>query len=225
MASQHLIRGLQDVAIADRPEVGGKGASLGELVRAGARVPAGYVVTAQAFERAIAVIDPSGAIRAEIGQLAAGDDAGIARVSAQARRRIVSAPLSSEVRAAIAAGYQLLAAGDAGRPQVPVAVRSSATSEDSATASFAGVADTYLWVHGAPAVTDSGRKCWASLYNAQAVASPLRNHIGEEALAMAVVVQRMVLPRCAGGLFTCSPPTGHPARVPHQARLAAGALR
>ena len=87
-------------------------------------------------------------------------------------------------------------------------MRSSATGEDSAEASFAGLQDTYLWVRGADAVTDHVRRCWASLYNAEAVGYRRRMKLSEQDLAMAVVVQRMVEPRCAGVMFTCSPVTG-----------------
>jgi len=205
MTSQDLVRQVSDVGLGDRPVVGGKGASLGELSRAGMRVPAGYVVTVPAFERGMLAIDPAGAIRGEIERLPAGDDAAIARVTARIRGRIAAAPLPGDVQAAIRASYRGLGAGGRG---APVAVRSSATGEDSAEASFAGLQDTYLWVRGARAVIDNVRRCWASLYNAEAVSYRLRHGIPEQAVAMGVVVQRMVDPRCAGVMFTCSPATG-----------------
>jgi len=205
MTSQDLVRQVSDVGLGDRPVVGGKGASLGELSRAGMRVPAGYVVTVRAFERGMLALDPAGAIRSEIERLPAGDDAVIARVTARIRSRIAAAPLPDDVQAAIRAGYRGLGAGGRG---APVAVRSSATGEDSAEASFAGLQDTYLWVRGAQAVIDNVRSCWASLYNTEAVSYRLRSRIPEQAVAMGVVVQRMVDPRCAGVMFTCSPTTG-----------------
>ncbi len=209
MTSQDLVRQVSDVGLGDRPVVGGKGASLGELSRAGMRVPAGYVVTVPAFERGMLAIDPAGAIRGEIERLPAGDDAAIARVTARIRGRIAAAPLPGDVQAAIRASYRGLGAGlGAGGRGAPVAVRSSATGEDSAEASFAGLQDTYLWVRGARAVIDNVRRCWASLYNAEAVSYRLRHGIPEQAVAMGVVVQRMVDPRCAGVMFTCSPTTG-----------------
>lgn len=209
MPSQDLVRLITDVGLRDRPVAGGKGASLGELSRAGMAVPPGFVVTAQAFERGMRALDPAGAIRGEVERLTTGDSAAIARVSASVRVRIAAAPLPDDVREAITVSYLGLGAGQdtAGR-DAPVAVRSSATSEDTAEASFAGVADTYLWVRGAQAVLDSVRGCWASLYNTEAVGYRLRLGISEQALAMGVVVQRMVDPRCAGVMFTCSPATG-----------------
>jgi pyruvate,water dikinase len=89
-----------------------------------------------------------------------------------------------------------------------VAVRSSATLEDSAEASFAGLQDTYLAVRGAGEVLDRVRACWASLYNDESVAYRRRRGIGEDGLAMGVVVQRMLSPRSAGVMFTRSPVTG-----------------
>jgi pyruvate,water dikinase len=89
-----------------------------------------------------------------------------------------------------------------------VAVRSSATMEDSATASFAGLQDTYLGVRGAGNVLNAVRRCWASLYNDESVAYRRRIGLPEGPLSMAVVVQVMVAPRAAGVMFTRSPASG-----------------
>jgi pyruvate, water dikinase len=87
-------------------------------------------------------------------------------------------------------------------------VRSSATSEDSEDASFAGLQDTYLWLRGIDAVTQHLRRCWASLYSEPSVSYRRRLHLPEQGVAMAVVVQRMVDARSAGVVFTRSPTTG-----------------
>jgi pyruvate, water dikinase len=192
--------------------VGGKGASLGELARAGVAVPPGFVITVAAFAAAMAVIDPDDALRGGIEALEAGDMAGIARVASGFREIVAAAPLPAEVAAATAAGYAALAGpGEHGASaaSVPdVAVRSSATVEDSAEASFAGLQDTYLGVSGAASVLDHVRRCWASLYNDESVAYRRRLGLPEADVAMAVVVQRMVAPRAAGVMFTRSPVTG-----------------
>jgi len=201
MRREELVRDLADVGVGDRSAVGGKGASLGELARVGFPVPAGYVVTVAAFERALRGLDPAGEICREIEELPAGDAAAIARVSGGVRARIAAAVLPAEVIDEITARYLALGGGS-------VAVRSSATGEDGAEASFAGLQDTYLWVRGERSLVDHVRRCWASLYNAEAVGYRRRMKIGERDLAMAVVVQRMVEPRCAGVMFTCSPTTG-----------------
>jgi pyruvate,water dikinase len=220
MSQGALVLGLGDVGAGDFAAVGGKGASLGELLRAGIRVPAGYVVTVRAFERALRALDPGGSICSEIGRLPADDRAAVARVSAEVRVRIAAAPLPGDVEAEIVAHYRALGGGPGageggggsgpggGGSGIAVAVRSSATGEDSAETSFAGLQDTYLWVRGEQDLTRRVRDCWASLYNAEAVGYRRRMKIAEQDLAMAVVVQRMVEPRCAGVMFTCSPTTG-----------------
>jgi len=199
---------------ADAGRVGGKAASLGELARAGVAVPPGFAVNVEAFAAAMAVIDPDGARRAGIEALAAADLAGIAAAAARFRALVAGAPLPDDVAAAItdhyaALGAAALARGDASPGACPdVAVRSSATVEDSAGASFAGLQDTYLGVSGAPSVLEHVRRCWASLYNDESVAYRRRLGLPEAGVAMAVVVQRMVAPRAAGVMFTRSPVSG-----------------
>ena len=189
-------------AAGDAAKAGGKGASLGSLARAGAAVPPGFVVTAAAFAAAIEAIDPDGALRASVESLPAGEIPAIAEVAAAVRSRIAAAPLPDAVASAIAPGYESLG------PDADVAVRSSATMEDSSAASFAGLQDTYLGVAGLPSVLDHVRRCWASLYNDESVAYRRRLRMPERDLAMAVVVQRMVRPRAAGVMFTRSPVSG-----------------
>jgi pyruvate,water dikinase len=210
-----LVLPLADAGAADA--AGGKGASLGELARAGFPVPPGFVITVGAFAAAMSAADPSGELRAEIEALSAEDLDSIARVSAALRSRITGAPLPASVADAITAGYAKLADGPpdpaaaTDRPPVDppdVAVRSSATAEDGSAASFAGLQDTYLGVTGGDSVLESVRRCWASLYNAESIAYRRRLNLPESALAMAVVVQRMVRPRAAGVMFTRSPVTG-----------------
>jgi pyruvate,water dikinase len=126
-------------------------------------------------------------------------------VAAGVRERITALPLPGDVVAQITAAYEALSRGGAA---AAVAVRSSATMEDSAAASFAGLQDTYLAVHGAAAVLDAVRRCWASLYNDESVAYRRRLQLSEDGLGMGVVVQRMLRPRSAGVMFTRSPVTG-----------------
>jgi pyruvate, water dikinase len=192
--------GRDDVAVA-----GGKGASLGELVRAGIRVPDGFVVTTAAFREAM------GALADEIGRrvtaLDPADAERLAAVTAEIRELVESAPPPHTVADAVATGYGRLCE-QIGQADLPVAVRSSATSEDSAEASFAGLQDTYLWVAGGQSVLDHVRRCWASLYSIESVTYRLRRGIPETDPAMAVVVQQMVGSRSSGGMFTRSPRTG-----------------
>lgn len=205
MTTVQPVLGFADIGRDDVPLVGGKGASLGELLRAGVRVPDGFVVTTTAFR------DAMGALADEVGRrvtdLDPGDAERLATVTAEIRQRVASAPPPTPVADAVLAGYARLYT-QAGEPDLPVAVRSSATSEDSADASFAGLQDTYLWVHGGQSVLDHVRRCWASLYSVESVTYRLRRGIPETDLAMAVVVQRMVGSRSSGVMFTRSPQTG-----------------
>lgn len=209
MDSTPFVRRFGDLRLTDRPTVGGKGASLGELTFAGVPVPPGYVVTTAAFDAFLTALDPGGEIRAAIEALDARDADAIARATAPVRERIEAAALPPQVAAAIRGHYRDLdsESDTAGEPS-PVAVRSSATSEDAEDASFAGLQDTYLWVRGEDSLVDHVRRCWASLYSVESVSYRRRLELPERDLAMAVVVQRMVDPRCAGVMFTRSPLTG-----------------
>jgi len=222
-APTRLVREIADLGAGDAASAGAKAASLGELTRAGLCVPAGYVVTAKAFALAMAALDPDGLLRDEIARLPADDLGAIGRAAAGVRARITAAPLPASVAAEVTAAHGRLGAVAAevtaahGRlgagaaavaVAVAVAVRSSATGEDSAEASFAGLQDTYLGVGGLDAVLDRVRACWASLYNDESVAYRRRLGLPEDGLGMGVVVQRMLSPRAAGVMFTRSPVTG-----------------
>jgi pyruvate,water dikinase len=203
MTAPPLVLRFADVGRNDVPAAGGKGASLGELMRAGIRVPDGLVVTTEAFRAAVASLD----LRSRVAALDPADDEAVAAACAELRSNVEAAPLPPEVAEAVTAGYTRLA-GECGQADLPVAVRSSATSEDSAEASFAGLQDTYLWVRGADSVLHHVRRCWASLYSVESVSYRLRRGIPETDLAMAVVVQQMVGARSSGVMFTRSPLTG-----------------
>jgi pyruvate, water dikinase len=205
-----FVRGLAEVGVAGAAGAagaadlgGGKAAGLGELIRAGIPVPPGYVVTAPAFGQMLAAVDPSGSLVDAVASLDPGDLPAIGRVAAGVRSRIVSAAVPAEVATQVTGAYEEL-----GGPLAAVAVRSSATMEDSAGASFAGLQDTYLAVCGAAEVLEAVRRCWASLYNDESVAYRRRLRLPEDGLAMGVVVQRMLRPRAAGVMFTRSPVTG-----------------
>src|ERR1700722_2076891 len=123
----------RDIGLADRPSVGGKGASLGELTRAGISVPPGFVVTTAAFEAALAALDPAGSIRSAIERVDGADHAAVSAVAGPIRERFAAAALPEELVHTVVTAYRELAGTNGA-----VAVRSSATSEDSAEASFAG---------------------------------------------------------------------------------------
>jgi len=192
-----------DVGIADRPTVGGKGGSLGELTSAGIAVPAGFVATTAAFELFLAGLEARESIRDKVEALDPDDLAAATALSLHLRARVMGEPMPAEVETALAAAHAQLCA-DA----QPVAVRSSATTEDAEDASFAGLQDTFLWVLDAADMAAKVRMCWGSMYSVESMVYRRKQHFPESGVAMAVVVQRMVDARCAGVMFTRSPTTG-----------------
>jgi pyruvate,water dikinase len=184
--------------------VGGKGARLGELSRIeGIRVPAGFCVTTDAFQRML-VGAPSIAERlARLSRLKPEDGEAVGALSAELRRAVEGIAVPDDVALAITRALARL-----GEP-AGYAVRSSATAEDSPSASFAGQYDTYLNVVGPAAVLEHVRRCWASLYTERAVTYRLRNGLPHRTVHMAVVVQEMVFPQTAGILFTADPLTSN----------------
>jgi pyruvate, water dikinase len=205
-----FIRWFASIGSADRAAVGGKGASLGELDRAGLRVPPGFVMTTTAFERMLAALDTRGAMRERISRLDPDDSPGVRNACADIRQRIENAPLPTELHAVLVEAYREL---NDREHDVPVAVRSSATSESSHDAGFAGLQDTFLWVRGIEGLAHCLRSCWASLYTADLVSSRLRHEPPERNAAMGVVVQRMVNAHCSGVMLTRHPATGDPAVI------------
>lgn len=200
-----FVRWFASIGIADCPTVGSKGASLGELDRAGIRVPPGFVVTTAAFERMLGKLDADGSIRARVAELDPHDLPGVRNACADIRERIDNAPFPPELHAVLVEAYRELS--DRER-DAPVAVRSSVTGEDSADASFAGHQDTFLWVRGLAGVEHCVRSSWASLYGVESVVHRLRLKLPEQKVAMGVVVQRMVNAQCSGVMFTRNPTTG-----------------
>jgi len=194
-----------DITLADRATVGGKGGSLGELTRANIAVPPGFVVNTQGFERVLDGLEKEIPIRSRVEALSLQDLREIRLLSEEIRARIKSAPLPEDVRADVIAAHAELCGPDI---DSPLAVRSSATAEDSEEASFAGLQDTYLWVKGAAAVLQYVRSCWSSLYSLPSISYRLKDRTPENGVAIAVVVQKMVDARSAGVMFTRSPLTG-----------------
>ena len=193
----------EDVGIADRPTVGGKGGSLGELTQAGIAVPPGFVVTTGAFEQFLEALEARAPVRARVEVLDPSDLEAAVVLSQELRRRVIEEPMPEAVEQAIRVAYAELSPGDE-----PVAVRSSATTEDAEDASFAGLQDTFLWVLGADQMVARVRECWGSLYSVESMCYRRKQGLPEEGVAMAVVVQRMVDAMCAGVMFTRSPTTG-----------------
>jgi pyruvate,water dikinase len=193
----------KDVGIADRPTVGGKGGSLGELTQVGIAVPPGFVVTTAAFEQFLEALEAHEPVRGKVAALDPNDLGAATKLSEDLRRRVIEEPMPEAVEQAIRAAHaELCPIGE------PVAVRSSATTEDAEDASFAGLQDTFLWVLGADQMVARVRECWGSLYSVESMTYRLKHALPEDGVAMGVVVQQMVDAMCAGVMFTRSPTTG-----------------
>jgi len=214
------VLGFQDIDRAQVELVGGKGAHLGELSRIeGVRVPHGFCVTTEAFQRIIAEA-PSISLMYDrldgLSPLKLDDRDAFRALSEEMRRILLSVAIPDDLEAAITRSLAQLG------EQAAYAVRSSATAEDLPTASFAGQHDTYLNVAGVAAILEHVTLCWASLFTERAVTYRLRNGMDNRKVRMAVVVQRMVFPQAAGVLFTADPVTGNRKVVSVEASLGLG---
>ncbi|MEI2826661.1 MAG: PEP/pyruvate-binding domain-containing protein [Dermatophilaceae bacterium] len=178
--------------------VGGKAAGLAHLITAGMPVPPGFVVPTTAYRQIVRDQDLDATIRAAVA-----DDNPTDTIATAFARAALPPALESAIR------LEYAALSRDGQP-VAVAVRSSATAEDLASASFAGQQDTYLGIVGAEAVIDAVRRCWASLWNEHAVAYRHRadSTLSLDDLAIAVVVQVLVDADAAGVMFTADPVNG-----------------
>src|SRR3954467_6954183 len=196
--------GFQNIDTTTIMMVGGKGANLGELARIeGLRVPAGFCVTTEAFQRIIAKAPSIDDQLDRLSSVNTDDGEAIRAVSTEIRQTIERMAMPDDLAAAITRALRRLG------EHAAYAVRSSATAEDLATASFAGQHDTYLNVVGPAAILRHVGRCWASLFTERAVTYRIRNGVDHRHVRMAVVVQRMVFPQAAGILFTADPVTGN----------------
>jgi rifampicin phosphotransferase len=183
--------------------VGGKAAHLGALSRIdGIRVPAGFCVTTAAFGQIMAQAPLDDRLD-QLSRLSPDDREAIRALSAEIRRIIEQTAMPGDLAAAITGAITRFGG------EAAYAVRSSATAEDTPTASFAGQQDTYLNVVGPEAILRHVSRCWASLFTERAVVYRLRNGVDHRSAQMAVVVQRMVFPDAAGILFTADPVSGN----------------
>lgn len=190
-----------------KPEVGGKAASLGEMTGAGLPVPPGYALMTSAYRVSRDAADLDATLARLLHGLDTSDTDMVTDRCGRIRQHITDMPMDPEVEASLRQAYDELCRRSSA-DDVPVAVRSSATSEDSPDASFAGEHDTYLWVRGADAVVDAVRRCWASLFTDRATCYRVEMGYEHRSVEMSVVVQKMVRPIAAGVAFTLNPSDG-----------------
>lgn len=206
------ILGFEEITKASLPVVGGKNASLGEMLRTGIRVPPGFAITTDSYIEFLTEAGIAGEIFETLTAVNHDDVASLDDASARIRSLIENAPMPSAVADAIRESY----AGLCEKCQVddlPVAVRSSATAEDLPVASFAGQQDTYLWVKGLDEITRQVQSCWASLFTPRAISYRARMNFPHDKVLISVGVQKMVNARAAGVMFTLNPVNGDPSRV------------
>jgi len=206
----------RDIGIGDIATVGGKNASLGEMIShlagVGVRVPEGFALTADAFRLHLREAGIEAWVYRKLAELEVGDTAALAAVGAEIRAKVLAAPLPAVVREQTMEAYRQLSGSaqeraDASIGGIDVAVRSSATAEDLPNASFAGQQETYLNVRGEAALDTAVRACMSSLFTDRAIVYRVKNGFDHRAVALSVGVQRMVrsgvgADGCAGTMFT-----------------------
>ena len=211
MVSGKRVVPFDQLRITDVDAVGGKNASLGEMIgglaHAGIRVPGGFATTAAAFREFLAHERLDERIRDRLASLDVDDTAALARAGAQIRGWIAQAPLPAALDAEIRAAYARL---DADSPGASYAVRSSATAEDLPDASFAGQQETFLNISGLENVLHAVREVFASLYNDRAIAYRVHKGYDRSGIALSAGVQRMVRSDlgASGVLFTLDTESG-----------------
>jgi len=211
------VRDLADLERQDGGIVGGKNASLGEMIRAlrdvGVRVPAGFATTAEAYWRFVDENDLRQKISDDLDKLKS-DGTNLSKVAEAVRKRILAGEMPTPVAEAIRQAYDDLAAR-LEREDLDVAVRSSATAEDLPEASFAGQLETFLNIRGEAALLDAVKRCFASLFTDRAIAYREENGFDHMGIALSAGVQQMARSDLAGSgvMFSIDTETGFPRSV------------
>ena len=192
--SQNVIW-FENLRMTDVESVGGKNASLGEMIsqltEKGVRVPTGFATTAEAYRTFLAHNGLSERISQALAALDVDDVTELARVGKEIRQWILETPFPAELDADIETAWNKMVA-DAGSDQISVAVRSSATAEDLPDASFAGQQETFLNINGLENVKEAMRHVFASLYNDRAISYRVHKGFAHDIVALSAGVQRMV---------------------------------
>ena len=205
-----LVVPFESLRMTDVEAVGGKNASLGEMISqlpAGVKVPTGFATTAHAFRQFLAFADLDGRINHLLAGLDTDDVRALAQVGAQIRAMVEAQPFPSELEAAIRSAYVALSESNVG---ASFAVRSSATAEDLPDASFAGQQETFLNVTGIDDILDKIREVFASLYNDRAISYRVHKGFAHQHVALSAGIQRMVRSDlgAAGVMFTIDTESG-----------------
>ncbi|MDD4251420.1 MAG: PEP/pyruvate-binding domain-containing protein, partial [Candidatus ainarchaeum sp.] len=194
-----------EVSMKDVDQVGGKGASLGEMVQNNFPVPNGFVVTSKAY---FDFLDEAGIkqkVVLTIDNIDVENTQELETKSKEIRELILKSQMPLEIKSEIVNSYEKLNTKENNGSSTLVAVRSSATAEDLPEASFAGQQETYLNVLGNEDLLLSVRKCWASLFTARAVYYRKKQGFGTKKVGLCVVVQKMIQSDVSGIMFTADP--------------------
>ncbi len=205
------IKWFNELSKSDVSIAGGKGANLGEMTQAGLPVPPGFTITTPAYRRfteATGVLDQ---LRELLQDLDVDDNAALQQTAEAAKQIVVQAEMPKHVAKLITDAYNKLCKQEG--EELYVAVRSSATAEDTAEASFAGMNETFLNVRGDKDVIESVKKCWASLYGARVIFYRVKRGFESWGMEMGVIVQKMADADKAGVAFTQNPSTGAPNEI------------
>jgi pyruvate,water dikinase len=203
---------LKDLRMSDLPQVGGKNASLGEMIggltQAGIRVPGGFATTADAYREFLQAGGLAERIARRLAQLPQGDVEALATCGAEIRSWILSTPFPARIEHDIMSYYQELVSLSSS--EVSFAVRSSATAEDLPDASFAGQQETFLNIHGVEHVLEAIRHVFASLYNDRAISYRTHHGFDHGEVALSAAVQQMVRSDlgASGVMFTLDTESG-----------------
>ena len=203
----------ENLRMTDVEQVGGKNASLGEMIsqlaEKGVRVPGGFATTAEAYRAFLAHNGLNERISAALAGLDIEDVAELARVGKEIRQWILETPFPEQLDAEIAAAWDKMVA-DAGSADISVAVRSSATAEDLPDASFAGQQETFLNINGLDNVKEAMKHVFASLYNDRAISYRVHKGFAHDVVALSAGVQRMVRSDsgASGVMFTLDTESG-----------------
>ena len=200
MSDCMFVKFFRDISKNDVASAGGKGASLGEMTQAKIPVPPGFVVLASAFDRFLEETDVGSAIESALHKVDHRDVNSVEVASEKIRTHIAREKMPKDLESEIVSSYKILVRGGL----APVAVRSSATAEDSKTASWAGELETYLNVTEKNLIS-SVIKCWSSLFTPRAIFYRFEKKLHKKSVSVAVVVQQMVQSEISGICFTVHP--------------------